>query len=475
MSATESVSRGDQPLLVMLTTIWHLLLSLALLGGAVWVGLGRVEAVQGVARWILAALAAALAAVQLRFLPLLWRRQSSGRIMSLAVNYIGLGYSALFLFRNATMTSALGHSVESAERQAAVASVLPAVILFGFFAWAMWNQRTAQVFNETIAQRETLTAYLYISPYLFLASIFTVTIVGYAVWLSLHQSAIFDVPTYVGLANYAETLKDKQFHRALYNVLWYVVFVVSLQTGFAIVLAVILNAKFRGRQFFRTMFYAPSVTSSIVISLIFMWLYQKTGFLNYFFTKIGLDKLFLAAGIKAQPNWLRTVTGLIEIFLKPFVENPKALSWWLRGPSIAWMAIMAMNIFTTAPTFMIMFLAALQDIPPQLYEAASIDGASKWRQFWRITLPLLRPVILLVVVLGTIGTFQVFDQAFIMTSGGPLDTTLTPVLLIYQKVLGSQRTARAGYASAMAFLLGAIIFIFAFIQRRFIERGTEQY
>ncbi|TEU13274.1 MAG: sugar ABC transporter permease [Anaerolineales bacterium] len=339
----------------------------------------------------------------------------------------------------------------------------------------MWNQRTAQVFSETIAQRETLTAYLYISPYLFLASIFTVTIVGYAVWLSLHQSAIFDVPTYVGLANYAEALKDKQFHRALYNVLWYVVFVVSLQTGFAILLAVILNARFRGRQFFRTMFYAPSVTSSIVISLIFMWLYQKTGFLNYFFTKIGLDKLFLAAGIKAQPNWLRTVTGLVEIFLKPFVENPKALSWWVRGPSIAWMAIMAMNIFTTAPTFMIMFLAALQDIPPQLYEAASIDGASKWRQFWSITLPMLRPVILLVVVLGTIGTFQVFDQAFIMTAGGPLDTTLTPVLLIFQKVLGSQRTARAGYASAMAFLLGAIIFIFAFIQRRFIERGTEQY
>jgi multiple sugar transport system permease protein len=122
-----------------------------------------------------------------------------------------------------------------------------------------------------------------------------------------------------------------------------------------------------------------------------------------------------------------------------------------------------------------MFLAALQDIPRQLYEAASIDGASKWRQFWSITLPLLRPVILLVVVLGTIGTFQVFDQAYIMTSGGPLDTTLTPVLLIYQKVLGSQRTARAGYSSAMAFVLSAIIFVFAFVQRRFIERGTEQY
>ena len=475
MSAIESVSKRDQPLLVTLTAIWHLLLSLGLLGGAAWVGLGRVEAVQGAARWILAAVAVVLAAAQLYFLPRLWRRQGSGRIMSLAVNYVGLGYSAFFMFRNATMTSALGRSYEPAERQAAAAAVLPVVILFGFFVWAMWNQRTAHAFKETVAQRESITAYFYISPYLFLASIFTVTVLAYAVWLSLHQSAIFDVPTYVGLENYVEALRDKDFHRALYNVLWYVVFVVTLQTSLAILLAVILNAKFRGRNLFRTTFYAPSVTSSIVISLIFLWLYQKTGFLNFFFTKIGLDKLFLAAGIKARPNWLNTVTGLVEIFLKPFVADPKALSWWLRGPSIAWVCIMAMNIFTTAPTFMIMFLAALQDIPPQLYEAASIDGASKWRQFWSVTLPLLRPVILLVIVLGTIGTFQIFDQAYIMTSGGPLDTTLTPVLLIYQKVLGSQRTARAGYASAMAFLLGAIIFVFTFIQRRFIERGTELY
>jgi multiple sugar transport system permease protein len=339
----------------------------------------------------------------------------------------------------------------------------------------MWSKRTADEFHETIPQREALTAYLYISPYLLIASIFTVGILAYAVWLSFHQSAIFDTPTFVALENYAEALKDKQFHWAMYNVLWYVIFVVFLQTAIAIALAVMLNAAFRGRQFFRTMFYAPSVTSSVVISLIFLWLYAKRGFLNFFFTQVGLDNLFLAIGLKAQPNWLNTPTGLIQIIVKPFVENPKALEWWLRGPSIAWIAIMAMNIFTTAPTFMIMFLAALQDIPQHLYEAASIDGATRWRQFWSITLPLLRPVILLVVVLGTIGTFQIFDQAYIMTAGGPLDTTLTPVLLIYQKALGEQRVARAGLASAMAFLLGAVIFIFAFIQRRVIERGTEQY
>jgi multiple sugar transport system permease protein len=388
------------------------------------------------------------------------------------VNYSGLLYTAFWVLRTMTYND---KSLQIKQRLVAAAPLLLPMLLFGFFVWLMWNKRSAQIFNETIAQREALMAYFYISPYLFLVTIFVVGVLGYAVWLSFHQSAIFDTPVFVGLANYVEALKDEVFHKSLYNVTWYVVIVVSLQTTFAILLAVIINAKFKGRQFFRTMFYAPSVTSSVVISLIFLWLYAKTGFLNFFFTEIGLDKLFLAADIKAQPNWLNTSKGLLQILLKPFVEDPRSLIWWMRGPSVAWMAIMAMNIFTTAPTFMIMFLAALQDIPKHLYEAASIDGATRSRQFRSITLPLLRPVILLVVVLGTIGSFQIFDQAYIMTSGGPLDTTLTPVLLIYQKSLGSETVARAGYASAMAFLLGAIIFIFAFIQRRYIERGTEQY
>ena len=136
---------------------------------------------------------------------------------------------------------------------------------------------------------------------------------------------------------------------------------------------------------------------------------------------------------------------------------------------------MVQNIFTTAPTFMIMFLAALQDINPTLYEAASIDGANGWQQFRRITLPLLRPIILLVIVLGTIGTLQIFDQVYLATSGGPLDTTQTPVYMIYTEALGKQGPIQMGYASAVAFILAAIIFAFTFVQRRVIERGTEMY
>jgi multiple sugar transport system permease protein len=139
------------------------------------------------------------------------------------------------------------------------------------------------------------------------------------------------------------------------------------------------------------------------------------------------------------------------------------------------MAIMFQNIYTTIPTFMIMFLAALQDINPTLYEAAKIDGASSWQAFRKITLPMLRPITLLVIVLGTIGTLQVFDQVYLATKGGPLKTSLTPVFLIFQEALGVNGPINMGYATALAFILAVIIFIFTFLQRRFIESGTEQY
>jgi multiple sugar transport system permease protein len=124
---------------------------------------------------------------------------------------------------------------------------------------------------------------------------------------------------------------------------------------------------------------------------------------------------------------------------------------------------------------MLMFLAALQDINPTVYEAASIDGASGWQKYWKITLPLLRPIIVLVLVLGTIGTLQVFDQIYLATSGGPLGTTNTPVYEVFTRALGKLGPIQMGYGSALAFILAVIIFFFTYLQRRFIERGTELY
>ncbi len=320
--------------------------------------------------------------------------------------------------------------------------------------------RRSRLSNRT---REAITGYIFIAPYLIVTGVFLVGLLVYALYISFtDQTATFDRTfQFVGLSNYIEALTNTQFLTTLANVFWYALIVTTMQTIGAVLLAVLLNSKMRFKQFFRTIFYAPSVASSVVISMIFLLLYLRTGYIN---------RLLGLVGLPDDTTWLNNADGLFELII-PGVErisNP-----FLRGPSVAWMAIMAMNIFTTIPTFMLMFLAALQDIPGQLYEAASIDGASKVYQFFKITLPLLRPTFVLVLVLSTIGTFQIFDQVAIMTKGGPDNTTSTPGYLIYTKVLGEGTTAAAGLGCAMAFILAAIIFFFTFLQRRFIEDQTQ--
>lgn len=327
------------------------------------------------------------------------------------------------------------------------------------------------VFSSQRERTEALAAYLFISPYLLVTLVFTIGVVIFAVYISFTEFNIFTPAQWVGIENYARAFSNDRFIRSLVNSLWYVIIVVPVQTLLALALAVLVNSKVRGTQFFRTAFYAPSVTSPVVISMIFWWLYLPKGFLN-----LALTKLWAIFGGQWQIlQFLNDPRGLLDLIVALFGLHIPSDYWYLRGPSITWMAIMFQNIFTTAPTFMIMFLAALQDIPTTLHEAAAIDGANKWQQFRKITLPLLRPVILLIVVLGTIGTWQVFDQVKILTAGGPLDTTLTPVYLIYTEAFGVSGPPRMGFAGAMAFILTAIIFVFTYIQRRTIESGTEQY
>lgn len=327
-------------------------------------------------------------------------------------------------------------------------------------------------FSSKRSRDEALTGYLFLSPYLLVTLVFTIGVLLFAVYVSFTEFNLFTwPPTFVGLENYKEAFTDKKFIRSLVNSVWYVIIVVPAQTSLALFLAVLINSKIRGSNFYRSIYYAPSVTSSVVISMIFWWLYLKTGYLNFGITKA----LGAVGGEWAAIEWLNDPRGLFQLIMGPFGVKISSDLWYLRGPSITWMAIMFQNIFTTAPTFMIMFLAALQDVPPSLYEAASIDGASSRQRFFRITVPMLRPVILLIVVLGTIGTWQVFDQIKILTAGGPLNTTLTPVYMIYAEALGTSGPPRMGFAGAMAFILAVIIFVFTFIQRRYIESGTEAY
>ncbi len=359
-------------------------------------------------------------------------------------------------------------------------TAIPFLAIVGVFAVVLGVILAIMVRREWPNRKKRLAmlaGYGFIAPYLLITLTFTVGVLLFALYISFFQYNIFQSPVWIGLKNYARAFagftdpNQVLFIRGLYNVIWYAIIVVPLQTAAAILLAVLLNAPMRLRNFFRTIFYAPSVTSSVVITLIFIWLYLKTGIMNFVFTSVlGVVGIHWAA-----INWLQDPRGLIELIVNAFGGTIAFSQWYLKGPSIAWMAIMFQNIFTTAPTFMIMFLAALQDINPAINEAASIDGASAWQKFWSITLPLLRPIILLVVVLGTIGTLQVFDQVYLATQGGPLDTTQVPVFEVYTQALGTAGPIQMGYASALAFILAVIIFIFTYVQRRFLERGTEMY
>ncbi len=343
--------------------------------------------------------------------------------------------------------------------------------IMGVIAGIAFAAGIYRVWPHRRKREEFIAGYLFLSPYLLITIVFTVGVLLFALFISFNKYDIFTDPVFVGFDNYIKAITTQKFLQSLYNVIWYALVVTTIQTVLSLLLAIFLNQKMRGSSFFRTVFYTPSVTSSVVISMIFWWLYLKTGWLNYTFSTIW----GIFGGEWQAINWLNDPRGLIQMIVRIFGGDIPLDQWYLRGPSITWMAIMFQNIFTTIPTFMIMFLAALQDIPTSLYEAAEIDGANGWKKIIYITVPMLRPIIFLIVVLGSIGTLQIFDQVKILTGGGPLNTTLAPVYLIYTEALGTTGSIQMGYASAMAFILAVIIFIFSFLQRKYIERGSEQH
>jgi multiple sugar transport system permease protein len=287
--------------------------------------------------------------------------------------------------------------------------------------------------------------------------------------------------SFVGLDNYARILieegtRQRNFYTALKNTIYYVLGVVPAQTIFALGLAVILNQKWLKRKgFFRTAYYFPSITSSVVISLIFMWMFTSSGLINQFIGAIFPNYNYV--------NWLNNPNGLIHLLLGVFgvtrqtvgdwasVQVASIRLWdWISGPSVTMFMIMMLNVWTTIGTMMIIYLAALQNIPGQVYEAAVVDGASGMQIFRKITVPLLRGTTFFVVTIGLIGAFQVFDQVFVITNGGPANTTLTIAYLVYASAFTD---ARMGLASATAVVLFVIIFVFTLVQRRLVgERAS---
>ncbi|KXG10285.1 Lactose transport system permease protein LacF [Anoxybacillus sp. P3H1B] len=289
------------------------------------------------------------------------------------------------------------------------------------------------------AWREAGAAYALLSPTLFVLLLFIIGPILFIVFLSFHKVQLLGATSFefVGIDNFKRMGGDLRAKIALWNTIKYVIIVVPCQTVLALILAATLNAGLKGQKWFRIIYFLPTLTSSAVLTLIFMWMYNQNGLINHVLAAIGL------------PTYN-----------------------WLGDPKVALSAIMAMNIWSTAPYFMVIYLAALQDIPDSLYEAAELDGANALQKFWYVTVPYLRPVTSFVVIMGLIGTFQLFDQSYIFSagSGGPDNSTLTIVLLIYQyafKTLGTM-----GYAAALAFILALIILMATWLQRKFSKEES---
>ncbi len=286
--------------------------------------------------------------------------------------------------------------------------------------------------NYRRLMQSVLQGYGFMLPTILVLLVFILGPVLYAVFLSFFDVTLLGgtVLNYTGVENYLRIMDDARAQRALLNTALYVGIVVPTQTFLALFLAATLNAGLKGEKIFRIIYFLPTLTSSAVLTLIFMWMYNQNGLIN----------------------------KILETFNLPTYN-------WIGDPNIALYSIMIMNIWATAPLFMVIYLAALQGVPKSLYEAAELDGANVVQRFLHITVPQLRPITSFVVIMGLIGTFQLFDQSYIFSggSGGPSNSTLTVVLLIYQYAFKSLGTM--GYATAIAFMLALVILIASILQR----------
>ncbi len=354
--------------------------------------------------------------------------------------------------------------------------------------------------------RDALAGYLFLAPFLLTLGVFFIYAFVRAVVFSFTNYNLFNINNleFIGLQNYINLFQSDNFLRALFNTVVFATVVTALQTIGALLMASVLNQKVRGLGFFRAAFYMPSVTSSVVITLIFLWLFQRTGLINYlvtqFLTYLPLIAVFLTVLVVAQlaQVWFERARNLPAGWLDPallvismlvalagtFLLNisgviaprdvaPIGFIWLNTQQSVGLIGlplivIMFQNIFTTMPTFMLMFLAALQDVPKSYYEAASLDGATAWQQFRHITVPSVQPVTFLVVTLGLIGTLQMFDQVAIFGDAAPLESIITLAYFVYNRMFPGGQLPEVGFASAAAMFLAVLTLIVVLIQRVFI-------
>ena len=300
--------------------------------------------------------------------------------------------------------------------------------------------------------REALYGYTFIAPAVLIILIFAILPVVAAFSLSFTRYDIITPPRWIGFANYRRLFYDSLFFKSLGNTLYYAIGVIPVGMILSLLLALILNRVLRGISFFRAAYYLPVVTSLVAVSMIWMWIYSPAdyGLLNYL--------LSLAAHLIQGIGELCGIDAMTRI---DFLRRS-----WLGDPSLAMPAIIMMSIWKGLGYNMVIYLAGLQSIPEQLYEAATIDGAGRWGKFRNITWPLLKPTTFFIIVTSIIGASQVFGQVYVMTNGGPNNTTTTVVHQIFQNAFSF---LRMGYAAAMAFVLFLIIFAVSMLNWRFFK------
>lgn len=286
------------------------------------------------------------------------------------------------------------------------------------------------------SHRRSFGPWLFIAPYLIAFTLFRVgpAVGGFVISLT-NWNLVTGTGRFVGPDNYARLANDPQFQQSLAQTIYFMVLTVPALVILGLALAVLVNQRLRGRSVGRTAIFMPYVVMSTVVGVIWLWILNTdVGILNYLLSFLGIGHI------------------------------P-----WLSNESTAMPAIALTTIWWTVGFNMIIFLAGLQDIPAELEEAARVDGAGTWTTFRNITLPLLRPVMFVVVMLTLINTFEVFDQVFVMTGGGPGLSTLTVIQFMYYQAF---QFFHVGYASAVAYVVLAVLVVLALIQRHFLSEET---
>ena len=293
-----------------------------------------------------------------------------------------------------------------------------------------------------LRRREALHGYTFILPWVLGFLLFTMGPMLAGFFLSLTEYTILAPPRWVGLGNYSYILRDPLVSKSVYNTVYYVVLAIPLTLVVGLLLALLLNEKVKGMPLFRTIFYLPSIVPAVASVALWMWVLNgRWGLLNMLLKSAGI----IGPGWLTDPKWTK----------------PALVVWTLWG----------------AGGTMVIYLAGLQGIPQELYEAAEIDGAGAWRRFWHVTIPMLSSTIFFNLIMGIIGSFQIFTPALIFgatqtlsyqtPAGGPLNSLLFLVLYIYQNAFYFYKM---GYAAAMAWMLFLIVLVFTLIQFRLAGR-----